>query len=263
MVGAGSRAWADAMVDVDYHHNFLSNSGHRNPLAKNKRFRWINNVHYNWYLYAVQLGGGIQADVVGNAFKRGPLGGGSKEIQAFPSGNATTSNGSPSIYAAANRGPSNLTATADNWTTMVAQVSGENGSQIGTLSTSYRRATSLAPAGIPIVPEPVASLDTTLIPFVGASRRLDCDGAWVPNRDATDARLINEYLTGTGPSVRPSREPGGFPVLAAGTPCADSDGDGMPNAWETAQGLNPSDASDGRRVNADGYSNLERYLNGK
>jgi hypothetical protein len=261
MTGASSRAWADAMVDLDYHHNFLSNSGHRNPLAKNKRLRWVNNIHYNWYLYAVQIGGGMQGDVVGNVFKRGPLGSGSKEIQVFPQGNSESSNGSPSLYVAGNVGPYNATGAADNWTSMVAQVTGENGSQVGGLSTSYRRTTSLPPVGIPIVSEPAKDLNATLIPTVGASRRLDCNGAWVANRDSTDARLINEYLTGTGPSVRPSREPG-FPVLAAGTPCTDSDSDGMPNVWETARGLNPSDAADGRRINADGYSNLEKYLNG-
>lgn len=43
----------------------------------------------------------------------------------------------------------------------------------------------------------------------------------------------------------------------------DSDGDGMPDAWEKAQGLNPQDAADAARVDpASGYTQLERYLNG-
>jgi hypothetical protein len=42
----------------------------------------------------------------------------------------------------------------------------------------------------------------------------------------------------------------------------DTDGDGMPDVWEKAHGLNPKDASDGNQdLNGDGYSNLEKYLN--
>ena len=43
----------------------------------------------------------------------------------------------------------------------------------------------------------------------------------------------------------------------------DSDHDGMPDEFELANGLNPNDPSDGPRIAADGYSNLEHYLNGR
>jgi len=50
-------------------------------------------------------------------------------------------------------------------------------------------------------------------------------------------------------------------LLAAGTPCTDSDADGMPDAWETLNGFNPSDSSDGRAdADGDGYTNLEEFL---
>lgn len=42
----------------------------------------------------------------------------------------------------------------------------------------------------------------------------------------------------------------------------DSDGDGLPDAYEDANGLNKMNAADGKTLCADGYSNLEHYLNG-
>jgi hypothetical protein len=42
----------------------------------------------------------------------------------------------------------------------------------------------------------------------------------------------------------------------------DTDGDGMPDAWEKSHGLNPNDSADGSNdFNGDGYTNLEKYLN--
>jgi hypothetical protein len=41
----------------------------------------------------------------------------------------------------------------------------------------------------------------------------------------------------------------------------DADHDGMPDAWERAHGLNPTDARDGNHdLNGDSYTNLEKYL---
>jgi hypothetical protein len=42
---------------------------------------------------------------------------------------------------------------------------------------------------------------------------------------------------------------------------ADTDGDGMPDAWEDANGLDKNNAADGAAIAANGYSNLENYLN--
>jgi hypothetical protein len=55
----------------------------------------------------------------------------------------------------------------------------------------------------------------------------------------------------------------GYGTIAGGTAPADSDRDGMPNAWETRYGLNPSSASDaGADFDRTGYTNVERYVNG-
>ena len=52
-----------------------------------------------------------------------------------------------------------------------------------------------------------------------------------------------------------------WPTLASAPAPADTDHDGMPDDWETANGLNPNDASDGAATASDGYTNLEHYLN--
>jgi hypothetical protein len=52
------------------------------------------------------------------------------------------------------------------------------------------------------------------------------------------------------------------PELQTAAPAADSDGDGMSDAWEQQNGLNPNDAADGPQDrDGDGYTNVEEYLN--
>lgn len=52
-----------------------------------------------------------------------------------------------------------------------------------------------------------------------------------------------------------------WPELKSLPAPTDTDRDGMPDEWETANGLNPNDATDGAKVTADGYTNLEHYMN--
>ena len=55
---------------------------------------------------------------------------------------------------------------------------------------------------------------------------------------------------------------GGYPEYK-GTPYIDTDGDGMPDEWEIANGLNPNDPSDANGdCNGDGYTNIEKFING-
>ena len=55
---------------------------------------------------------------------------------------------------------------------------------------------------------------------------------------------------------------GGYPEYA-GEPYADADGDGMPDEWERAHGLNPNDPSDAAGdLNGDGYTNIEAFMYG-
>lgn len=262
-VGAATRELNDAMTDIDLHHNYIANSSHRNPLAGNSSLRIVNNLMYNYGFYGTQVSGGIRVDVIGNSYKPGPLGPPQHEVTAYPAGYPNTATGSPSMYVSGNMGPSNGDPSTDGWSRMVYQVTQENGAEIGVLPTTYRRTAPLPPAGVAIVAESALTLDASLLPTVGASQRLDCTGNWVMARDAADARVVRDYysLTGTKPSTED--QVGGFPAMAPGTACADADHDGMPDSWEALRGLNPNNASDGSWLNADGFTNLEHYLNGQ
>jgi len=81
------------------------------------------------------------------------------------------------------------------------------------------------------------------------------DAAWQEMPDGTSQFRISAYCLNTL---------NGYPTYANGTPYSDADHDGMPDAWELAHGLNPTDASDrnGTFLSEDGYTNLEVYLNG-
>lgn len=84
-------------------------------------------------------------------------------------------------------------------------------------------------------------------------------GAWP--RDAVDARVIEGVRRGEGRIIDSQADVGGWPELAAGTPWIDADGDGMPDDWERARGLDPEDATDGPAdPDGDGYTNLEDWL---
>ena len=86
-------------------------------------------------------------------------------------------------------------------------------------------------------------------------------GASLP-RDPVDARVVQTVRDGTGSLIDSQSEVGGWPDLAAGTPWKDSDGDGMPDDWERAQGLDPADPADGNADrDGDGYTELEEWLN--
>ena len=52
-----------------------------------------------------------------------------------------------------------------------------------------------------------------------------------------------------------------WPTLNSKDAPKDTDGDGMPDEWELANALDATDPNDGKTIGADGYSNLENYLN--
>lgn len=90
---------------------------------------------------------------------------------------------------------------------------------------------------------------------------LNSVGAVLPVRDAVDRRIVGEVRSSTGRIIDSTAQVGGWPVYRSGEAPLDSDGDGIPDAWERAHGLNPNSAADGAKDSGDGYTWLERYLN--
>jgi hypothetical protein len=78
-------------------------------------------------------------------------------------------------------------------------------------------------------------------------------------RDVVTLRTLDEIQQRTGSWGRqvPSDLMEG---LTPGAAPPDTDGDGMPDAWESARGLNPAAADHNGDDDADGYTNVEEYL---
>lgn len=110
-------------------------------------------------------------------------------------------------------------------------------------------------------------------------------GARLPLMDKVDTRVINEAAGNVAPiyhgdlvptwlgiidSLNDLKPEGAgdewtaWPDLSAEgdmTPIVDTDGDGMPDEYEDANGFDKLDASDGAAIASSGYSNLEEYQN--
>lgn len=80
-------------------------------------------------------------------------------------------------------------------------------------------------------------------------------------RDSHDARLINQLksLGKLGAIINKEGDVGGIGTLDGGTAPTDTDGDGIPDEWETANGLNPADPEDATTLADDGYLWIEKY----
>lgn len=94
------------------------------------------------------------------------------------------------------------------------------------------------------------------------------------SRDAVDERIVNTVKNGTYTAtgsnggvlgiIDSQDDVDGWPEYEEETTTAtDTDGDGIPDEWETAHGLDPNNSSDGRNISLDTNgirTNLEIYL---
>jgi pectate lyase len=86
-------------------------------------------------------------------------------------------------------------------------------------------------------------------------------GASLPKRDAVDVRIVSDARDGTGRIINNENEVGGWPDYKPGHPPVGSANDGIPDEWKKAHGLSLTDPNVANAVNAEGYTELEVYLN--
>ena len=231
--GRGSRA--------SFHHNLWANHIARMPRPGNydgpavdpvgASFDFRNNVFYNWgnsYSgYDADTAAVVRYNFVGNSYIPGPD---SKGQIAFKESNTLAK-----AYFAGNSMAGSV--PADPWSLVT-----------GVQADGYRQTAAIDVA--PLATEAADIAYARVLAGAGASHA----------RDAVDAKVVAGVAARNGRIIDTVEQDGGWPTLRSTPAPADGDGDGMPDAWERTNGLNPKQ-DDGAAVGRDGWTNLERYLN--
>ena len=228
--------WGNGGITI--HHTLYAHHESRNPrLGDDLGLDFVNNVVYDWGNEAGYSGpaseGSPRLNYVANTLVAGPstraeargiaFTGGSDRTEIFQQGNRVDATG---------RGK-HATAPGD-W---------------GLFAGAYRVRSQRFP-----FPE-VETDDAET-----ACRRVLRDSGASLVRDSADLSVLRSVAKRAGHLIDSQEQVGGWPRLRTATPPVDSDRDGMPDAWETANSLNPRDPADGATLGANGISNLERYL---
>jgi len=267
--------------NCSFMRNLWANNAGRNPsIGWNGIFNFVNNVIYNWANRSVD-GGDYTAlyNIINNYYKPGPL-----TPKDAPIGHRILKPESGRsklgylvfgrVYANGNIMEGNDAVTKDNWNGGIQVEEMEN---TGVYTDSMRWNEPFPKPEFPIMKAQDAyNFVTTNV------------GANIPKRDIVDEHILTQVKTGKvyykegldsvnfyqfkhrrlakdsykKGIITDIRQVGGYPEYK-GKAYKDSDGDGMPDAWEKANGLNPNDPSDAiKDCTGDGYTNIEKYING-
>jgi pectate lyase len=255
-----------------FHHNLLAHHDSRNPRMCGTRYTmsdpdelvdFRNNVVFNWGANSGYAGEGGRYNFINNYYR--PTVGSKNAARIFQPWPDGGQNQQPAgvwgtFYVAGNYmttagGAPNFTANNDNWTAIHPNIDTKNKSELR----------STAPYPVPPVTTHTAETAfLQVLAYGGASFR----------RDEVDVRVTNEARTGmitypnggngsTGGLIDTQTTVGGWPRYDSRPALADSDGDGIPDVWEKAYGLIPTDASDGAKKSLDPldrYTNVEVYF---
>jgi hypothetical protein len=235
-IGQQFNAHVDS-TPITWFEDIFANAHNRNPLAKGDT-QYVNNVVYNFQAgYTLgDTGGKFMQDVVNNYFIAGP--------STTNSGDAFFQLGSQSMYFEGNMLDTTKGGTLNGTTIPLP-------GGITALSAAYAATTS--------------SFDSA---SAAGGYAYDVANSGALPRDDVDTLVLAD-VTSLGKSghlwttqAATGLTNGGYGTLAGGTPSVDTDRDGIPDAWETANGLNPNDAADAILYwGCSGYTNLEVYLN--
>jgi pectate lyase len=239
--GYGSLVRANGRVSL--HHNLWAHNDSRNPrLGDNygrspyPTFDVRNNVIYDFGATCSGLTQGVlKVNYVANFIRPGPSSKAKTPISV----------GAPSdmlFYLRDNVVDGNDALSAEN-DRFFNQVEIKGKKQVATVTEPF-------PAP-PVQTLPARDAYESVLTSAGCTR---------PVRDPVDARIVDEVRQRKGAIIDSQTQVGGWPDLRSETPPRDGDHDGMPDDWETRQGLDPADPADGARPVAGGYTHLERYL---
>ena len=253
---------------ASFHHNLFAHCNNRTPRWNGTRYGaaigsencdFRNNVIYDWGGNNAYGGEGGNYNMVNNYYKYGPSSGTSpaSRSRVMNPYKQTTAPLLPyaQVYLTGNYVDGNPAVTNRNW----LGVNMQGGTLADTVQSKANTPFSIAPLNTQTATAAYASV-------------LQGVGCVLPVRDAVDQRIITEVQNRTGGIIDVQ---GGFPartlysvsqtawpVLTCGPAPADTDHDGMTDAFEIANGLNPNNAADRQTIAVNGYTNLENYLNG-
>ena len=244
--GYGSLARANG--PMSWHHNLWIHNDARNPRLGDAYdrppspiFDVRNNVIYDYGATASGLTQGHwTANYVGNYIRPGPSSTAKTPIHI---GNKPVDS-NITFYLHGNIFEGNAELTADN-AKFIDAYELEGKPQVKTAAAPFATA--------PVKTVSAQDAYELVLATVGAS---------LPARDSVDARLVNDVRTRGGKLINSQSEVGGWPGLKSGPLPLDTDNDGIPDAWETAHGLNPRDPSDASALAKSGYTNIEEFING-
>ena len=270
--------------NCSFHHNlFACNTGRNPSIGWGDHFDFRNNVLFNWRHRTVDGGdASSMVNIVANYYKPG---------RATNEGAVRYRICKPQhldMYSEAQRDgkwyvADNFVAgysrvTADNWDGGVqfdprlrgGKLAPAEAGDAGTdaeIKALMKKVRATTPIPAPPITQQSAEQAYELV--------LDSAGATLPKRDPVDARIINTVASREAGSLRTGKptygsgiirvpsDVGGWPAYKSTPAPADSDHDGMPDAWEKKFGLNGNDPSDGPKdADDDGYTNVEEWLNG-
>ncbi len=274
---------------ASYHHNAIAHNKSRTVRFDGSRahdtiavIEYRNNVIYNWGSSDGPYGGEIEIDggrseinMINNYYKKGPALSESLTVDDTNKGHrllycydsdTTASAPKGQHYVNGNYVNEYPEVTTNNWYFGVQYK--YSAFRADTAKTySQMRLDSPSSEVSSILPSSYDDAETAFTSVLADA------GATLPLRDAQDKRIMSEIENGTatgsgayGTSKGIIDDPetvGGWPVLNTGTVLTDTDGDGMPDDWETANSLNINDSTDGNStsLSTEGYTNLEVYLN--
>ena len=283
---------------ASYHHNLLAHHDSRTPrlgprpsTQTREQMDMRNNVIYNWCGNGCYGGEGMKVNIVNNYYKPGP--GTAKRSntiqQRIAAINIRTSEytkhntSNPNewdvmwhvwgkYYVNGNVNPKFKNVTNDNWTYgMYNQVDANGNDGTYTQATKDSMRVSLPILFQNVTTHTAEQAYEQVLAYAGASLHRDWVDELIVNDTRDGVASYTGKASGDNPGIIDSQEdnkPAGagsdweaWPNLAALPAPTDTDQDGMPDEWETAHGLNPNDAKDGKAKNEEGYMNVEVYLN--